>query len=69
MNLSAGQQLFQCAMDGLDIGCGALHILPDMNTGRTDKSATFDNEPLSQGKEFGILTVEAVAFEWSLKLI
>lgn len=63
MNLSAGQQLFQCAMDGLDIGCGALHILPDMNTGRTDKSATFDNEPLSQGKEFGILTVEAVAFE------
>lgn len=62
-NITAGQQLFQCAMDGLDVGCGALHIRPDMNSGRTDHSATFDNEPLSSEKEFNIVLIEAIAFE------
>lgn len=62
-SLSAGQQLFQCAMDGLDVGCGALHILSDMNSGRTDRSATFDNEPLCAEKDFKIVIIEAIAFE------
>lgn len=63
VELSAGQQLFQCAVDGLDVGCGALHIPLDMNTGRSDRSSTFDNEPLASNREFEVISFEAIAFE------
>ncbi|XP_003744424.1 GTPase-activating protein skywalker [Galendromus occidentalis] len=61
--ISAGQQLFQCSVDGLDIGCGALHIPLDMNTGRSDRSSTFDNEPLASSRDFKVIAFEAIAFE------